>query len=223
MFNAYSKGTRLIITLGNTKGGVGKSTVAVNLALARVLSNHRVWLIDADLQASTAMVMAMRAGRGRPMPEHSQCAEGAKLVDQVAEKAGQFDDTVIDVGGRDSTALRAALAVSDMVLVPFAPRSIDVWALQDMNNLVKEARKLQPQLKALGFLSMADIQGQDNRDAAAALADYPELLLLDAPIRRRKSIANAVSEGLSVLEYEPADAKARQEINNFYQCVFNIH
>lgn len=157
------------------------------------------------------------------MPEHSQCAEGAKLVDQVAEKAGQFDDTVIDVGGRDSTALRAALAVSDVVLVPFAPRSIDVWALQDMNNLVKEARKLQPQLKAFGFLSMADIQGQDNRDAAAALADYPELRLLDAPIRRRKSIANAVSEGLSVLEYEPADAKARQEINNFYQCVFNTH
>lgn len=155
------------------------------------------------------------------MPQHTHCADGPQLVDLVRERSGNFDDTVIDVGGRDSTALRAALVVSDLVVVPFTPRSIDVWALRDMNSLIGEARKVQPSLRAVGVLSMADVQGQDNRDAAAALEDFSEISLVDAPLRRRKSVANALGEGLSVLEYEPVDAKARQELQALYDHIFD--
>jgi chromosome partitioning protein len=215
------KGYHLIITFGNTKGGVGKSTIAVNLAVARLLAGRNVWLIDADLQASTSMALAIRSTKERVMPQHTHCADGPQLVDLVRERSGNFDDTVIDVGGRDSTALRAALVVSDLVVVPFTPRSIDVWALRDMNSLIGEARKVQPSLRAVGVLSMADVQGQDNRDAAAALEDFSEISLVDAPLRRRKSVANALGEGLSVLEYEPVDAKARQELQALYDHIFD--
>ena len=51
---------------------------------------------------------------------------------QVQQQSSKFDDVIIDAGGRDSTALRAALVLSDVLLVPFQPRSYDVWALEDI-------------------------------------------------------------------------------------------
>jgi chromosome partitioning protein len=50
----------------------------------------------------------------------------------VQQQRNKWQDIIIDAGGRDSTALRAALILSDVLLVPFAPRSYDVWALDDM-------------------------------------------------------------------------------------------
>ena len=137
-------------------------------------------------------------------------------------RRGEFEHVVIDAGGRDSTALRAALALSDVVLTPFAPRSLDLWALQDMAALVAEARTVNPALQALAILNAADATGSDNKDAAAAVASYPELTYLAAPIRRRKSFANAAGLGLSVLEAKPKDTKAIQEVKALARMVLHV-
>jgi chromosome partitioning protein len=67
---------------------------------------------------------------------------------------------------------------------------------------------------------MADVSGKDNTDAAAAVSDFPNLALLDTPIRRRKAFANAAGDGLSVLEHEPADTKARAELTALVNAIF---
>lgn len=213
----------MIITVGNTKGGVGKTTLSLNLAIERARAGRDVWLIDADRQATASTALSIRAESGQlPTIASALYTEGATLRSQVLHQQAKFQDIVIDAGGRDGTALRAALSLSDVVLVPFQPRSIDIWALRDVAELVDEIRSLGRELRAIGVLSMADIQGQDNKDAAAALADYPAITYLDTPIRRRKSIANAVGAGLSIAEYEPADAKARAEFQALYEQVFNV-
>ena len=211
----------MIITVGNTKGGVGKTTVALNLAIARATAGKDVWLVDGDRQgtASTALQLRSEAGR-EPTISTAQYVEGAALRSQVLHQKPKFDDIIIDAGGRDSSALRAALALSDVVIVPFQPRSFDTWALQDIAGLVREIRELGHEIKAYAVLNMADIAGQDNRDAAEALVDFPELQLIDTPLRRRKSVANAVGVGLSILEFEPADEKARAELKSLYEKVF---
>lgn len=212
----------MIITVGNTKGGVGKTTLSLNLAIARARAGRDVWLIDADRQATASTALAIRAEAGQqPTIASALYTEGATLRSQVLHQQAKFQDIVIDAGGRDGTALRAALSLSDVVLVPFQPRSIDIWALRDVAELVEEIRSLGRELRAIGVLSMADIQGQDNKDAAAALADYPAITYVDTPIRRRKSMANAVGAGLSIAEYEPADPKARAEFEALYERVFN--
>jgi hypothetical protein len=66
------------------------------------------------------------------------------------------------LGGRDTGSLRAALTVSDVVLVPVQPRSFDIWALDAMAALIAEAREINPELRALAFLNAADAQGRDN-------------------------------------------------------------
>lgn len=212
----------MIVTIGNTKGGVGKTTLALNIAIARARAGRDVWVIDGDRQATASTALAIRAESGQaPVMATAQYFDGPTLRAQVGLQAKKYEDVVIDVGGRDSSALRAALGVSDVLLIPFQPRSIDVWAIKDIAELVDEIRGFGKELTAYAVLNLADIQGQDNRDAAAAIADFPSITLLDTPIRRRKAFANAAGEGMSVLEHEPADMKARAELEALVNAVFN--
>lgn len=215
----------MILTVGNTKGGVGKTTLAVQLALARAIGGRDVLLIDADRQGSAQTAVAIRAEAGRsPGLACAQYADGKVLRAQVERQAAKYDDVVIDAGGRDSAAPRAALFVADTVLIPFAPRSIDVWALADIASLIEEARSVRDGLTALAALNLADPGSTpDNADAAAALADHPQLTLLDAPIRRRKAFANATGMGLAVQELQPRDPKACGEVITLVRNVFSLH
>ena len=106
-------------------------------------------------------------------------------------------------------ALCAALALSDLLIVPFLPRSVDVWALAAA--LVDEANSVWDGLPTHAVLNAADPgTSSDNADAAAALTDFPQLTLIDAPIRRRKAFANAV--GLAIVSVWPGPycAEARK-------------
>lgn len=205
----------MILTVGNTKGGVGKTTLALNLAVSRALAGRDVWLVDADRQGTAQTAVALRSEAGcQPCLACAQYADGPTLRTQVQHQARKYQDIVIDAGGRDSTALRAALVLSDVVLVPFQPRSYDVWALADIANLLDEARSVRDGLKAFAVLNFADPgeNSVDNQEAAAAVADYPQFEYLATPIRRRKAFANAAGRGLSVLESSPRDAKACDEL-----------
>ena len=207
--------------MGNTKGGVGKTTIALNLAITRALAGKDVWMVDGDRQGTAQTALTIRAESGRsPMVACSVYSDGATLRSQVQQQREKYDDIIIDAGGRDSTALRAALVLSDLLVVPFSPRSLDVWALADISNLIAEARSVRDGLRAVAILNNADTQGSDNKDAIEALADYPELEFLDISVCRRKAIANAAGQGLAVSEMSPKDPKAVSEIASFYNSVY---
>lgn len=213
----------MIITVGNTKGGVGKTTLAVNLAIARALAGRDVWLIDGDRQGTAQTAISIRADAGHnPGIACASYPDGPALRAQVQQQASKFDDIVIDAGGRDSTALRAALVLSDVLLVPFQPRSYDVWALNDIAALVDEARSVRDGLRAFAILNCADPgeASTDNAEAAAAVADVPQFEYLPTPLRRRKAFANAAGQGLSVLEIKPQDIKASDELKALISALF---
>ena len=213
----------MIITVGNTKGGVGKTTLAVSLAISRALSGRDVWLIDGDRQGTAQTAISIRAESGvSPGIACATYPDVPTLRSQVRQQATKFDDIIIDAGGRDSTALRAALVLSDVLLVPFAPRSYDVWALGDMASLVDEARSVRDGLRSVAVLNLADpgSNSADNEEAAAAVADVPQFEYLATPIRRRKAFANATGAGLSVQEMKPMDKKATDELNALEKALF---
>ena len=210
----------MIFTIGNTKGGVGKSTLAVNLAITMATRGRSVWLVDGDRQGTSSMAMGIRAAAGKlPLIHCSHLPDGKDLHAALVAEAAQFDCVIVDAGGRDSAALRVALVHSAVVVVPFAPRSLDMWALADMCRLVDLARAANPNLKACAVLSGADATGRDNQDAADALENFPQLDYLPTPIRRRKSVATAIGHGLSVLEAQPKDPKAIAELKSFVDAL----
>lgn len=151
-------------------------------------------------------------------------ADGPALRAQVQQQRQKWDDIIIDVGGRDSTALRASLILADVLVVPFAPRSYDVWALDDMAALVEEARSVRDGLRAFAVMNLADPgeQSADNIEAAAAVAEVEAFEYLPTPIRRRKAFSNAGGAGLSVAELSPRDPKAIAEIDALAASLFNI-
>lgn len=213
----------MIIAVGNTKGGVGKTTLAMNLAIARALAGRDVWLVDGDRQGTAQTAISIRAQAGHvPGIACATYPDGPTLRAQVLQQAGKFDDVVIDAGGRDSSALRAALVLSDVLLVPFQPRSYDVWALGDIAALVDEARSVRDGLRAFAVLNCADPgeQSSDNAEAAAAVAEVPQFEYLPTPLCRRKAFANAAGEGMSVLEAKPKDGKAIAELQVLINALF---
>jgi chromosome partitioning protein len=216
----------MILTVGNTKGGVGKTTLAVQLAISRAMAGRDVWLIDGDRQGTAAAAIAARSEAGRkPGIACAQYADGKELRGQVQQQRDKWQDIIIDAGGRDSTALRAALILSDVLLVPFAPRSYDVWALDDMASLVDEANSVRDGLRCFAVMNQADPgeHSADNAEAAAAVAEVPQFAYLPVPIRRRKAFSNAGGAGLAVAELAPRDPKACAELETLISSLFNIH
>ena len=211
----------MIITVGNTKGGCGKTTVAVNLAAALAMRGDKVWLIDGDTQGTAKTATSVRAAEGLPPLNCTASTKGEDLLDLVNKLAGEIEHVIIDAGGRDSSALRAALLVSDLLLVPCQPRSFDVWAVSQISALISEAGKARKNpLKVYAFLNCADSGGMDNDDAAKAIADIPLVNYLDTPLFKRKSFSNAAGMGKCVFEYKPRDSKAVSEFTAFVSAIF---
>jgi len=205
-----------IIAILNTKGGVGKTTTALNLVIARALAGRDVLAIDGDRQGSLIAALANRGEAGPAIPV-AHYPDGKVLRQQVMLARERYQDICIDAGGRDSTALRAALSLADLVLIPFQPRSFDVWALDDMATLLDEARTVRD-VQAVAFLSLADHQGKDNAEAASTMPDGIEYLA--APVGRRKAIADAAGRGRGILEEPNRDPKATEEMRRLVTAVF---
>ena len=133
---------------------------------------------------------------------------------------------IIDTGGRDTTSQRAALSVSDVLLIPFAPRSFDIWTVHKVADLVEEMRTVNPQLQALAFLNRTDPQGQgsENEETAELLKGVKGLIFIDAPIGARKAYAHAASQGLAVTELtgQYRNDKAAEEMMKLVQHCFNF-
>lgn len=213
----------MILTVAHTKGGVGKTTLAFELALMRARTGRDVWLVDADQQGSALTAATVRAEAGRtPVLACSQYTSASTLAIQVRRQGAKFEDVVIDCGARDTESLRLSLILAETVLVPVQPRGLDVWALGAMTALVETANAARGGLRALAVLNLADPgSSPDNADAVAAMADFPALTLVDAWIRRRKAFASAAAHGLLVDELTPIDPKAYQELIALASIVFN--
>ena len=213
----------MILTVGNIKGGVGKTTLALNLAIARTMVGRDVLLIDADPQRSALDFTNLRTEQLGSPGYTAVALDGADMRAQVRQLAPKYDDVIIDAGGRDSSSLRASLLVADVVLIPIQPRSLDLWAIEQTTELVKDARITNADLIALVVINAADAQGLDNEQAGDYVRDEArDLILLDVKIGRRKAFANAITQGRSVLEQSPRDKdpKATNELTELVAAVY---
>jgi chromosome partitioning protein len=217
----------MIITVGGIKGGTGKTTVATHLACIAAGQNADVLLVDADDQETAADFTAARK-EDHPDAHRFTCTKltGRSVRTEILELAPKYDHVIIDTGGRDTTSQRAALAVSDVLLVPCAPRSFDIWTLNKVAALIEEMRAANPGLRAYAFLNKTDPEGQgtENEEATELLKDIKALTFIDTPLGNRKAYAHAASQGLAVTELAGAqrNPKAVEEITRLFTHCFNV-
>ena len=213
----------MILVCGGIKGGVGKTTLATNLAILRSAVGKDVLLVDADDQGTASDFTAVRNDTLQGNAGYSSIKlHGAAVRAEVLRMVGKFDDIVIDVGGRDTAGQRAALSVATIYAVPFLPGSFDVWTLDSVSQLVQEARAFNEKMEAVCLINRADPSGSDNEDAAAIALEIPGLTYINAPLGNRKAFRSAASLGLAVTEAKRLDKKAVEELFKLYGCLFDI-
>jgi chromosome partitioning protein len=213
----------VIIVVGGIKGGSGKTTVATNLAILRAHDGRDVLLVDADDQETATDFTQLRNEKmGGKAGYTSIKLTGAAVRTQIQRLADKYEDIVIDTGGRDTTSQRAALTLADLLLVPFVPRSFDVWTLERVAQLVAEMQPANPSLRTCTFINRADPRGQDNAAAAEVLQETAGIEFVDIAIGSRKAFGNAAAEGLAVTELKTPDPKASEEMLTLYRYVFDI-
>lgn len=213
----------MIIICGGIKGGCGKTTTALNLAIMRGLSGSDVLLVDADSvdNGNASDFSAIRDEVLEKKHYTSIKLNGKAIAKEIPALTNKFKDIIVDVGGQDSISQRASLTVADIFLVPVFPSSFDTWVVESVNHLVEEVKTINTKLKAYCFLNRADTAGTQNEETAVILKeDYPEITYIDCPIRNRKVFRNASSQGLGIVEFKPKDQKAIEEILKLYEVVF---
>lgn len=213
----------MILVCGGIKGGVGKTTLATNLAVMRSLEGRDVLLVDADIQGTASGFAAVRdevlsTGVGFTTIKLS----GNAVKTDVKRLANKHDDVIIDVGGTDSVAQRAALLIANFYVAPFKPSSFDLWAIEDTDALVADAKGFNEKLKAVCILNMADSSGKDNAEAAEIVAAMQNLAFQNTSLGNRKAFRNAASTGLSVVELKQKDEKAIAEIQALYDSIYSV-
>ncbi|MGR9115404.1 MAG: division plane positioning ATPase MipZ [Gammaproteobacteria bacterium] len=203
----------MIILIGSQKGGCGKSTTAVNVCAELAGQGRDVVLVDADRQ-STAANWAMDRAENPALAKVHCVQKYDNIRDTLLDLDQRYEYVVVDAAGRDSRELRTGMTAAHILVVPFRPSQPDLDTLPNMQEIIVQAKDLNPSLKVFGLITMAPTNPviQEEADARDCLNDYPHIKPLSTMIRDRKAYRDAMSDGLSVVEMD--NAKAKSEIKN---------
>lgn len=197
----------MIISVLNQKGGVGKTTLSVNIACALALRGQRTLLIDADPQGSA---MDWQASREGPTLFPVVGMAKATLHKDVPDLASHHSHIIIDGPPRVNELARSAIMASDLVIIPVQPSPYDIWAADEIVKLIQESMIYKPALKSAFVINRVVTNTAIGREVSEALKNYT-FPVIRTSISQRVAFAESAAAGLSVLEWAPK-GPASQEI-----------
>jgi chromosome partitioning protein len=188
------------------KGGAGKTTLAIHLAIAAEAAGLSTAIFDLDPQASAVLWADRRAGKA-PAVVPAQAPRLTALLDQARQqKAGLV---ILDTAPHADSIASEAAACADLILIPCRPASLDLDAIGASVRLAQTTRR------ALHVvINAAPAQGSEAAEAEAALASAG-VSVSPIVIHQRKAFAAFIQEGRSALEAEPK-GKAAGEITRLF-------
>ena len=193
----------MIISVINSKGGVGKTTLAINVAHSLILRGFKVLIVDADTQGSSRDWNATNEGKVVPT-----IGLDRKSLEQDVKALTGFDYIIIDSAPNAKEMAVAALKSSNVVLIPVQPSALDIWATSDLVALVKERQAINPKLKAT-FVVNRKIQGSSTTKEINSILANSELHVLKCGLNQRVGYADTLAVGKTI---QDIGGKARTDL-----------
>lgn len=198
----------MIYVVCNQKGGVGKTTIASNLAVALSKKGTTI-LVDADAQESSFKWSQRRS-------ESFPCKTiRTDLKARLITLDSEYEYVVLDVAGSDSEEFRSALFAAHKLIIPTQASQTDIEVLPFMVKLVSAVKQINKGLQPFVVINKAPTNANSTEVEAAQelLRTVPNVKFLNTVIRERKQFRDAMKTGESVLEM--GSSKAKDEFNEF--------
>jgi len=220
----------MMLLVGSEKGGTGKSTIAINLAVMRALAGRDVLLVDADQQLSSSLWAGTRSEAVPIIHPNITCVAktGPQAGHDIVNLVSKFDDVIIDAGGRDSPQLRSCLIICDVHVLPLVPSQFDSWTLDTMNELVLNANMQRamgkmPQLTSKVVCSKASPNPslKEHYEVQEYVKEFSSTMaMVPITLYDRVVFRKSIKEGKGVVEMASSTDKAVEELTAFYKQVF---
>ncbi len=216
----------MIISSISYKGGVGKSTLAQNLAIALALDNYKVCLIDADEAAATTRWFAIRQeAHAEPFVNVVQMTEPKAIIPSVKALYKDYDAIIIDGPPSLFPIVSKIMLLSHIIIIPVVPKGgSDYWVTEDFlaryNEVQEEKEEKTP---AYFLLNMYKESFNLHKAVVVGLTTLGEqygVRFLDTKLHERVAYGESNVKGISVMEY--TDTKAQQEIKNLTKEIIEI-
>jgi len=201
-----------VIAILQPKGGASKTTLAYNLTAAMQRAGLDVVLVDSDPQGTARDIVSARAD-----DQQSIRIYGIDRPELLAREVSHIrnDYVIIDGASKANKLSEAAIRAADLVLIPVQPSRLDVWASEDLVNMIMDRRAniedLGRTLKAAFVWTRVIASSDIDKDIVDDLSVF-NLPVLEGTINQRKAYARSAGRGLSVFDYKPKNKDAIEEI-----------
>lgn len=211
----------MITVIGGNKGGSGKTTTAVNLAIGLAIRGEDVCVLNGDLQRTAAKHLAEREA-AEVQPAITLIEKFDNLTQTLRALDEKYAHVIVDVAGRNSREFITSGVVADQIIAPLQCSQPDLDTLIELQQQIEGMRDLNPDLKVYCLQSMATtnpvLRGNERKEFLEYLGEFPSIKTLNSVICFRKIYRDCMSNGLGVLE--TSNTAAKEEMEHLMKEVF---
>lgn len=207
----------MIILIGSQKGGVGKSTISINIAASLANSGKDVMLVDSDRQSNSNFWCEDRAANPK-LSVINYVQKYDNLIPTLKDLKTRYEYIIVDCAGRHSKELRSALCVADIFVMPVIPSQFDLDTVPTIVDAVKEIREsVNENIKFFAVLSKCPTNSKiDETERSVNFLEMykDDFKLLSTRIHDRKAYRDSISNGIGQSVHDLDNDKAIAEIES---------